>query len=204
MRDNLKYAQQKGAVDSDGATHKIGAYVAVPVSTTMLLRALWLCDEVAMGFNVPESAMEQFQAGKPWTVVKGHPDHRRPRHRSRRPAERPGTPRRHVGRALAPELQFLLSRTATRLWGFVASPRSALTGGKTLEEFRCRSSSRRTWRRAVITARPRPGRGFCFAPADDVAGRVPGARATAEQEEPCVGAYAFTLTALVDADEGEP
>ena len=39
---------------------------------------------------------------------------------------------------------------------------------------------------------------FLFAPADDVAAAFL-ALATAEQEELCVGAYAFTLPALVDA-----
>ena len=132
MRDNLKYAQQKGAVDSDGATHKIGAYVVVPVSTTMLLRALWLCDEVAMGFNVPESAMEQFQAGKPWTVVKGSPiigGH------AIEVVARPnaqGLLAVTWGALQHLSFQFLLAY-CDELWGVIST--DALTGGKTLEGF---------------------------------------------------------------------
>lgn len=74
MRDCLKYAQKTGVIDSHGMTHRIGAYLAIdPKDTAQLLRALYLCDQVAMGFEFPASAMTQFNQGKPWTVVHGSP-----------------------------------------------------------------------------------------------------------------------------------
>lgn len=74
MRDCLSFARKHGVVDSAGVNHKIGAYLSIdPKDTALLLRALWLCDQVAIGFEVPQSAMDQFGQGRPWTVVPGSP-----------------------------------------------------------------------------------------------------------------------------------
>lgn len=74
MRDSLRYAQKTGVPDANGGRHKIGAYLSIdPKDTHALLQALYLCDGVAMGFEFPSSAMDQFNAGKPWTVVHGSP-----------------------------------------------------------------------------------------------------------------------------------
>lgn len=72
MRDALKYRQKYGLVDANGVTHKIGAYISIdPKNTTQLLQALYLGEAVEIGFEVPESAMTQFDQGKPWTVSHG-------------------------------------------------------------------------------------------------------------------------------------
>lgn len=69
MRDCLRYAQKIGVTDSNGNVHRIGAYLRInPKDTTQLLRALYLCQQVAIGFEVPRSAMRQAEEGKPWTL----------------------------------------------------------------------------------------------------------------------------------------
>ena len=72
VRQVLKYRQKHGLTDSAGRVHKIGAYVALePGNWTELLEALYLFETVGFGFQFPSSAMTQFNAHKPWTVVKG-------------------------------------------------------------------------------------------------------------------------------------
>lgn len=74
IRDALRYRQQTGLIDANGATHKIGAYLAIPPGDIKsLLRALYLFEAVEIGFQVPRSAMSQYLNGKPWTVVPGSP-----------------------------------------------------------------------------------------------------------------------------------
>lgn len=74
MRDVLKYRQHHGLTDADGRLHTIGAYVSIqPKDFHALLDALYLFEVVEIGFEVPSSAMDQFRAGKPWTVVHGSP-----------------------------------------------------------------------------------------------------------------------------------
>lgn len=71
-RDSYKYRHNIGIIDSKGVRHKIGAYLALePGNTDHLLTALYLFGAVGIGINFPESAMEQFNAGKPWAVVPG-------------------------------------------------------------------------------------------------------------------------------------
>lgn len=72
VRDVLNYRQKTGLQDDTGATHKIGVYVAVePTNLTDLWEALWLFEAVGIGIEFPESAMNQFNAGQPWSVVPG-------------------------------------------------------------------------------------------------------------------------------------
>jgi hypothetical protein len=53
------------------AGHAIVAYAAVDVSSaTEVKQALNLFGGISIGFNFPSSAMDQFNAGKPWDVVK--------------------------------------------------------------------------------------------------------------------------------------
>lgn len=74
MRDCLVYARNNGVKDANGVTHKIGAFLSVDAKDTFtLLHALYLCDQVAIGFEFPASAMTQFNAGKPWTIVPNSP-----------------------------------------------------------------------------------------------------------------------------------
>jgi hypothetical protein len=71
-RDALKYRQKTGLIDDTGKRHKIGAYVAVePGNLDQLLEALYLFGIVGIGIKFPGSAMDQFNDGKPWSVVAG-------------------------------------------------------------------------------------------------------------------------------------
>jgi hypothetical protein len=68
----LQYRQNTGLIDTSGVRHKIGAYLALePGNTQHLYEALYLFSAVGIGVQFPESAMDQFNAGKPWTVVSG-------------------------------------------------------------------------------------------------------------------------------------
>lgn len=72
MRDALSYRRKVGIVDTAGASHRVGAYLSInPNSFSELLQALWLFELVAIGFEFPESAYDQFNNRQPWTVVKG-------------------------------------------------------------------------------------------------------------------------------------
>lgn len=72
MGEALAYRRKVGIADSNGALHRVGAYLSIsPKSFGELLQALYLFEAVAIGFEFPESAMTQFGQGKPWTVVKG-------------------------------------------------------------------------------------------------------------------------------------
>lgn len=72
VRDVLNWRQKKGLVDSAGAPHKIGTYVALePGNTDQLWEALWLFESVGIGIHFPNSAMDQFNTGQMWSVVAG-------------------------------------------------------------------------------------------------------------------------------------
>jgi hypothetical protein len=68
----LQYRQKTGLIDSKGKRHKIAAFVSLEVGNyQQLLEAAWIFDVVGIGINFPESAMTQFNQGKPWSVVPG-------------------------------------------------------------------------------------------------------------------------------------
>jgi hypothetical protein len=72
VRVAMKYRKATGVVDAADARHKIGAYVALePGNWGHVLEASYLFMVVGMGFAFPESAHDQFDAGKPWEVVAG-------------------------------------------------------------------------------------------------------------------------------------
>jgi hypothetical protein len=63
-----------GLVDAVGATHKIGAFVFVnPLSLVELRTAAYIFGAIGIGLDFPQSAMEQFGEGLPWTVVPASP-----------------------------------------------------------------------------------------------------------------------------------
>jgi len=71
-RDALSYRQKTGLIDAAGQRHQIGAYVALELGNLdQLLEALYLFGAVGIGIRFPDSAMDQFNAGKPWSVVPG-------------------------------------------------------------------------------------------------------------------------------------
>jgi hypothetical protein len=72
VRDALNYRRTTGIRDANGARHKIGAYVALePGNWAHLTAALYLFGAVGIGIQFPASAMDQFDAGKNWSVVRG-------------------------------------------------------------------------------------------------------------------------------------
>ena len=67
-----KYRRKTGLVDSHGNRHQIGAYLDLaPGNLEEFLQAAWMFECVGCGFEFPTSAMDEFNAGKPWAVVKG-------------------------------------------------------------------------------------------------------------------------------------
>ena len=74
MRKALNYARKTGVKDASGVVHKIGGYCALQAgSWTELLEALAIFDVVSIGVQFPQSAMDQFNAGKPWSYVRSSP-----------------------------------------------------------------------------------------------------------------------------------
>jgi hypothetical protein len=72
VRQALKYRTKTGLIDAAGKRHKIGAYLALePGNSEHLQEALYLFGIVGIGIQFPESAMDQFNSGKPWSVVQG-------------------------------------------------------------------------------------------------------------------------------------
>jgi hypothetical protein len=71
-RAALNYRRKTGILDADGIRHKIGAYLALePGNIDHLLEALYLFGAVGIGLKFPNSAMDQFNSGQPWSVVPG-------------------------------------------------------------------------------------------------------------------------------------
>ena len=70
IRDVLAYRQKIGTIDAAGIRHKIGAYLGLDITNIPEIdEALYLFSAVEIGVNFPQSAMDQFNAGQPWTVV---------------------------------------------------------------------------------------------------------------------------------------
>lgn len=68
MRTALNWWRKTGIKDADGHVHKLGAYVAIdPRNLYDELEALYLFDiGIAVGILFPDTAMTEFQEGKPW------------------------------------------------------------------------------------------------------------------------------------------
>lgn len=66
------YRRKTGVVDATSKRHKVDAYLSLtPGNREELMQAIYLFENVGIGWEFPASAMEQFNAGKPWTVVNG-------------------------------------------------------------------------------------------------------------------------------------
>ena len=66
------YRRKTGVVDAAGTRHQVAAYLEIEVgNTTLLKQAMYVFGSVGIGIKFPDSAMTQFNAGKPWSVVKG-------------------------------------------------------------------------------------------------------------------------------------
>lgn len=72
MHAAMDYRRATGVVDSAGTRHQLGAYVSLePGNWQQMLEALRAFDFVAIGFEFPGYAMDEFNAGKPWSFQKG-------------------------------------------------------------------------------------------------------------------------------------
>jgi hypothetical protein len=72
VRNAVKYRKQTGIVDAAGHRHHIGAYLYLnPGDVDQLFQALYIFGAVGVGYELPESAEQQFSEGKPWDVVSG-------------------------------------------------------------------------------------------------------------------------------------
>jgi len=70
MRVAASYRRKTGIVDSSGHRHKIGAYLSLaPGNLAHIELAAYLFAATGLGIQFPGSAMDQFNAGKPWDYV---------------------------------------------------------------------------------------------------------------------------------------
>jgi hypothetical protein len=68
MQDAFTYWRKKGVFGG----HKIAAFAAVSLANwSEIENAVAMFGAAGIGFNFPASAMDQFNAGQPWTVVRG-------------------------------------------------------------------------------------------------------------------------------------
>lgn len=74
IRTVLKYTQQTGLMDSKGKIHKIDAYAQLDKKNILeIYYSIYLFGKAKLGVNIPQSAVDQFNAGKAWTVVSYSP-----------------------------------------------------------------------------------------------------------------------------------
>ncbi len=75
MQDVLSYMNHTGIADSSGHVHKVAAYAALrdPTDVWQLARVLYTFGSAYIGINCPQSALDQYHASTPWTVVDGSP-----------------------------------------------------------------------------------------------------------------------------------
>jgi hypothetical protein len=72
MQVAASYRRKTGVRDANGKRHKVKAYLALsPGNVDQLMLAMYLFGAVGIGFKFPDSAMTQFEAGKPWDVAPG-------------------------------------------------------------------------------------------------------------------------------------
>jgi hypothetical protein len=75
MQVAADYRRKTGVIDASGARHKIAAYLALePGNLTHLYLASYLFGAAGIGLQLPQSASDQTDAGKPWDVVAGSPN----------------------------------------------------------------------------------------------------------------------------------
>ena len=72
MEAMARYWQNTGMIDAYGTRHKIVAYVGMnPGDLRELWTAAYLFQAVGLGFDMPQSAMDQTSLGRPWEYVRG-------------------------------------------------------------------------------------------------------------------------------------
>ena len=74
MQAAASYRRKTGLLDGAGKRHTVDAYVAPAVGNLdEILAAAYLFGAVGIGIQFPVSAMQQFDAGQPWSVVGNSP-----------------------------------------------------------------------------------------------------------------------------------
>jgi hypothetical protein len=74
LDDMASYWRTNGMIDDDGNAHKILAYVDMnPGDLRELWLVSWLFQSACMGYDLPESAINQAEEGVIWDVVPGSP-----------------------------------------------------------------------------------------------------------------------------------
>ncbi len=72
VRKVLGYRRKTGIIDAAGRRHRIGAFVKLEAKNlTHVYQAMYLFQAVGIGIEFPGTAMEQFNRGKPWSVLAG-------------------------------------------------------------------------------------------------------------------------------------
>lgn len=67
-----KYRRKTGVIDAHSRRHRLGAYVSIePGHQAHVEQAIWELGAAGVGVRFPQSAMDQFNKGKPWSVVPG-------------------------------------------------------------------------------------------------------------------------------------
>lgn len=70
MQQAASYRRKTGILDAGGRRHKIDSYVGlIPGDANQLALAAYLLGAVGVGLRFPDSAMSQFEAREPWTIV---------------------------------------------------------------------------------------------------------------------------------------
>jgi hypothetical protein len=71
MQVAASYRRKTGVLDAHGKRHKVIAYLALPTGNPdQLALAIYLFGAAGIGIKFPNTAMDQFNAGKPWDVAK--------------------------------------------------------------------------------------------------------------------------------------
>lgn len=74
LQGAASYRRRVGIVDSTGQRHRVGAYVSlVPGDPDELAAAAYIFGAVGVGWRLPEYAVEDISAGRPWEVRHGMP-----------------------------------------------------------------------------------------------------------------------------------
>ncbi|MDD3853649.1 MAG: hypothetical protein PHD40_08360 [Syntrophomonadaceae bacterium] len=72
VRQVLLYRQKTGMIDVDSERHQIGAFAKLDhKDINEIKEAMYLFSAIGVGIQLPQSAMLQFNTGKPWKVVQG-------------------------------------------------------------------------------------------------------------------------------------
>lgn len=75
MQVAASWRRKTGILDAQGKRHQIAAYLALSGKGATLeeqiKQSIYYFGAAGVGFNFPSYAMDQFNAGKPWTVKKG-------------------------------------------------------------------------------------------------------------------------------------